>query len=188
MKRSVIIAAAIIVTATGAYLARDQIHHLIDPTNGALAACEENLKTQLKSPSSYKRIDYKFFEYPSGMTIDGFKQFQKTHFTTADPVLGEARGLSQGYIDQLAMEMSLRKPLSKITDHDRQKWLDDKLKRDFNLFQAVRNNTRTASVFVTYEAENSYGASLKNIHECNFAPPKSDIGSYSADDLYDIDG
>lgn len=188
MKRSAIITATCIVAAVGAFLARDQIRHLIDPTDGALAACEDNLKARLKSPSSYKRIEYKFFENPNGMGIEGFKQFQKTHFRTSDPVLGEGRDLAERRIDELAMEISLGKPLSKISDDDRQKWLEDNLKRDFSLFQAVRDTTRTASVFITYEAENSFGASLKDIHECNFAPPKTEVGKYTPDDLYDVDG
>lgn len=169
-------------------MARDQIRSLIDPTDGALAACEENLTGQLKSPSSYKRIDYKFFENPNGMKIEGFKQFQQTHLKTADPALGDARDLAERRIDDLAMEINLGKPLSRITHEERQKWLDDKLSRDFTIFQAERDTRRTASVFITYEAENSYGASLKDIHECNFASPKTEVGKYTTDDLYDVDG
>lgn len=152
----------------------------VDHSNGAIAACEEGLISQLRSPSTYKRIDTAFTIAPA-LSFKEFKEYRKNQGCPFAPDEDSCRFgnfMTHGYKVNLALAGKLNDPLSTV-DINRRNFSAKKVKAateaadkwDFQITsQAIAKNPNTSFVTIVYDAMNLMGVPIRSAAICRFGP------------------
>lgn len=161
---------------------------MFDSSNGAIPACEEETKANLVAPTSFKLI---WSEYTSRapMTLDEENQLRKSR-ASSNPQ-GTGAQIAQAYSDyidregpKLARRLQAGKSMSEGDKRDAQQWIDgEKSKADYAA-RVAKNLPEDQSAFVIleYDAQNSYGALVRNFAMCRFGAIGSD-GQFERRDI-----
>lgn len=156
------------------------IDEFVDHSNGAIKACEQGVISQLRSPTSYKRIDVAFTLAPA-LSFEEFKEYRKNQgcpFSPDEDSCKFGNFTTHGYQVNLALAGKLNDPASLI-DINRRDFSRKRIKAaneeadrwDFDeTSKAVAGSPNTSFVTINYDAMNSMGVSLRSSATCRFGP------------------
>lgn len=137
-----------------------------DGSHGAIAACEEVVKEQLVSPSTYKRVKA-YYDSAPAMTHDEAEN--------ADELKDEQAGISPEIIAFSRAVVRGRNAKEKKEYNDAKLQHDERAKRN-------EPQDRTAYVTIEYDAQNRFGAMLRSLTACRFGEIGVD-GAFDRSDL-----
>lgn len=152
---------------------------LLDSSQGAIPECEESLKSTLASPSSYRRIHTEFVSAPQ-LNLELYKIFELTKGCGSSQ-FGERACIEGNVFFVRAAQAIALKELGQANLKGRAKRdaLNAEWRRGYDGFRKAWPG-QTASVAIEYDADNEYGASLRNSFVCHFGR-KSSKGFSKAD-------
>jgi len=149
----------------------------LDGSHGAIAACEEAVKEQMVSPSSYKRIWAGYSSTPA-MNAKDLEAARKIQSDQACPDCApEVNAFYGSLMDRNKYPPEMRATVDRILA-DGVKWrkeTDAKAKRN-------APQDRTARVTIEYDAQNNFGAMLRKFVSCRFDAIDTD-GRYNRSDV-----
>lgn len=152
----------------------------------AIDVCRANEKASLVSPSSYSEVkittsDQEAFSY------EEFRQAKLTSCVAEPCTFNERRSSSliNGLVIMHSVVEDLKQQGVKKPSMAQKKELENRILRsEYDQFISKREVDPTSlEVFIEYDAENSFGASLRKLAYCRFAPRLT--GPYSIRDMYD---
>lgn len=141
---------------------------LTDDSHGALAACEEQTKEGLVSPSSFKLVWSDYTLRAAALPED--------NVAMAAPGSSQLSVNFAAYVDKHGPELAARLARGeRLSEEDRQMaelWTSADVAKKENAARLARNlpEDRTAFVSLEYDADNSFGATLREFAMCRFGP------------------
>lgn len=155
---------------------------MTDESHGALAACEEVVKTSLRSPSTYQRISAEF-TLGQPLTFEEYVSYQETKGcpqAQTDPRECLANNLALGYGATVDFtHPSSTKQVRPFSRAARTAYL----RHLFGRYQArPPEQQETAFVQIEYDAVNAYNAPIRSTHICRFGPRMGE--RYSSGDMF----
>lgn len=147
----------------------DELPEWQDPSQGAVAACEEIVKAQLMSPSSYKRVRA---TYSPGvaMTLEYYKMSQDKRYNPncPDGFCEEAQRFGMYGGAQIDLQsQGMKRPTRKQIESHIQKLYEQGFAR---LQNRPADQQKIAFAQIEFDAQNQYGAMIRGMHNCMFAP------------------
>jgi hypothetical protein len=155
---------------------------LTDTSHGGITACEEALLSNLKAPSTYKRIAASFRE-ESPLTMQQFREYTITGYCGPDGGWRPCGDLGKGIISYGAKQIALSKGI-KGHPSPKQKIEMRHLywEKIYAIYQQNAREHPPGIVELTYDAEDAYGTPLRSTLVCRFGIRSPD--GYSPHDMY----
>lgn len=154
-----------------------------DTSHGAVAVCEQVLLTKLKAPSTYKRISAEFFEREP-FSYEEYQRYELTKFCGVGDDVSPCNSVNELMVSmgaqELGKERGYRKPTRKQANEMRKLYW----KQAYDRYR-TRNEVhkRPATVFIKYDAANTFGTPIRGLEMCAFGPRAGE--KFTNTDLYD---
>jgi hypothetical protein len=184
-KRVVIAAACVISVGAAAYAAWavGLLDKLTDNSHGAIAACEDNIKASLAAPSTYRRVRVEYHQQPP-LTLEEFTAYQRTTYCGLGDLYEpctDANAITIAYGgQQILAQRGIRRPTASQRQQARAEWISQ-------IFAVLNRRPaaerQTATVFVEFDAQNAFGAPIRDLRSCRFGPIHSD--GFHKGDIFD---
>ena len=158
-----------------------------DNSHGAIPACVERTKEQLRSPASFKLIWSDYSALPPLTSEERKQAFQAQG--SSDPFKGDQ--ITQAYIraieirgPKLAERLTRGDKLSGIDAQIAQAWIEGQEAERANAARIAKNLPEDQSAHVTleYDADNGFGASIRSFGMCKFGAIGGD-GVFAKSDI-----
>lgn len=180
---------AAILLGTGALALWDSGFNLLsDGSHGAIGACEEHTRERLKSPASFKLV---WSDYTAmGPLTDEDRKTAAAMACEPDcnNIGSQLTRAYSAYIDKNGPRLAAKKlkgqKLTAEENDNAELWLGVQKAKKENAEREKLNlpEDRTAHVTLEYDADNSYGASLREFAMCRFGAIGTD-GSFAKSDI-----
>lgn len=160
--------------ASVALLGCDQLAAARDPSHGAVAACEEIAKARLVSPSSYKLVRA---TYSPGMEMP-MPLYRLSVDKSYNPNCGDGFCEdAQRFTMVAAARMMLQEEGIKQPSEKQTKARIERIYREgfANLQDKPVDQRKVALTRIEFDAQNSYGALIRQEQSCMFAPKRGAI-------------
>lgn len=158
---------------------------VLDDSDGAIVACEEGLKKQLRAPATYKRISAEYTP-ARPLTFDDFVDYQETKGCPMN------ESLSVEFCEKVMNDGMLKagstRDWTKPGDMTEVRPYSRKAREDFirHLYARSQANPidqqQTAFVELEYDAANAYNAPIRSRHICRFGPKGPD--GFTVQDMF----
>jgi hypothetical protein len=159
----------------------DSLPAFNDPSHGAVAACEEVLKTRLVAPASYKRISAVYS--PGGeLTLPLYQLSKEKDYNPycADGFCAEATEFGIRAAARIALqEKGIKNPTRKQMEAHTAKMYRMGFE---NLQNKPIEERQIVFVQITYDAQNRFGALIRESENCMFSPKEGD--KYETSNLF----
>ena len=158
----------------------------IDHSHGAIGACLDKTKEQLRSPSSFQLV---WSEYTARgpMTTEERKQAfqsQTVQNDTGDKILHAYMRAIEVRGPKLAQRLRRGEKLTGVDADLARSWIQGEEAEKANTIRVAKNLPEDQTAFVTleYDADNGFGASIRNFGICRFGAIGSD-GRFAKSDI-----
>ena len=159
----------------------------IDHSHGAIAACVEKTKEQLRSPSSFKLI-WSDYTARGPLTPEERKQAYESSCqggcASGDKVIQALMHAIETRGPKLAERLRRGAKLSDIEKRVAEAWMEEAEWLKANAARVAKNLPEDQSAYVTleYDADNGFGSAIRDFGMCRFGAIGTD-GSFDKADI-----
>jgi hypothetical protein len=178
-----VVCALMVVAAAYATWASGFLKTVTDNSHGAIAACEGNIKAGLIAPSTYHRIRADYHEQPP-LSLEEYTAYERTQYCGLGDLFEPCTYANAGAIAYAGQQILERRGVQRPTARERDEARAESIRANFaTLNRRPAAARQTATVFIEFDAQNAFGAPIRNTRMCRFGPMLSD--GFHKGDLFD---